>query len=278
MYGCRSLPKLFIELKSISTADHDVLRKRGAEVGKSLWDDEMKKKKKKEENKEENEEEEAKKKERTLIKAFKSEVKGHYWTEQNNRCCYCSKELDKSKNSYDAEHIIDKHYYPQLMFEFNNLAAACKTCNRKKSDSEILVKADRTIKFAPEKSADYLIVHPLLDEWKEFFEYDEIWRILPVAGKAKALKTIELCGINFLNAARLAGCFTEDKAKAEKALEQYYSLESLEEKRAQLDILRALAEEFDLASAKVIVECLESDYSADVKSYEESGVVGAVGD
>lgn len=282
MYGSRPLPKLCKGLISITTVQHDALKKRGAEVGGALWNDEVKKKKKKkkEEQKEEQKEEDekARKKERALIKAFKSEVKSHYWTEQNTRCCYCSKELDKSQNSFDAEHIIDKHFYPQFMFELNNLAAACKTCNRKKLDSEVLVKSDEPIKSVPDKSADYLIVHPLLDEWDDFFKYDSINRIQPVAGKAKALTTIELCGINFLNAARLAGCFTEDKAKAEKALEQYYSLESLEEKRAQLDILKALAEDFNLGSAKAIVECLENDYSAAVKSNEEPRVAGAVGD
>ncbi|MCF5032235.1 hypothetical protein, partial [Pseudomonas syringae] len=43
-----------------------------------------------------------------LVAKFRGEVKGHYYLRQQNMCCYCSKELDAHKGSYDAEHILDK--------------------------------------------------------------------------------------------------------------------------------------------------------------------------
>jgi hypothetical protein len=81
-----------------------------------------------------------------------------------------------------------------------------------------------------------------------------------VEGNAKAARTIDICGITHLNAARLADAFQDaDVVKAEDALRSFFSLPTLDQRLAHLDLLRAMANEFNLAQAQAIVGFLERE-------------------
>ncbi len=194
-----------------------------------------------------------------LVAAFRAEAKKHYYFRQLRLCCYCSKALDKHQATYDAEHILDKDTYPQFMFELENLAAACKTCNGAKSTQSILEDVAPVV-VIPANTESYVIVHPHIDEWGDHLAYDDIGRVIPIIDSIKGKKTIEICGINYLNSARLADHFCPgDNEAAQRALEGYYRVKSKTWKRKYLKLLRTIADDFDLAQAKSIVDLLEAD-------------------
>lgn len=228
-----------VALANIGAADHARLKRLG-EADNQFWDTK----------------DEAHK---ALIAAFKSEVKEYYWRSQARRCCYCSKELEKSKAGYDAEHIIHKNEFPQFMFELANLSVSCKTCNGVKNNKHVLAL---NVSFAvvPRLSREYTIVHPHLDEWSDHFTYDAINRIVPANGSAKGAKTIEICGINYLNAARLADYFLPaDHKTVQKALEGFFRVSSREWKRKYIRILNGLVDEHNFQPAREILGALEAE-------------------
>ena len=61
--------------------------------------------------------------------------------EQDNKCCYCKKELGFDLKQVDIEHILPKSTFSNFTFHVKNLALSCPGCNTKKSnvysDSEI---------------------------------------------------------------------------------------------------------------------------------------------
>lgn len=169
-----------------------------------------------------------------LLRQFRKEIKSHYWFVQGRRCCYCSKELDAHQGSFDAEHILPKVHFPQLMFELVNLAIGCKTCNGRKSNKTIHLGSN-AIAEVPLNSEYYNIVHPHLDDWSEYLSFDEFGRISPISGNAKGIATINICGITFLNAARLADHFHPlFRKQAQKALEVLCGEGTLRVKRRDL--------------------------------------------
>jgi uncharacterized protein (TIGR02646 family) len=194
-----------------------------------------------------------------IVAIFKKEAKAHYYYRQGRMCCYCSKELDAHNGSFDAEHILDKDTYPQFMFRLENIAAVCKTCNGAKSNKHVLapnvVAAD-----IPTDSNDYLLIHPHMDEWNDYLDYDGIGRIVAKPENPKGRETINICGINYLNSARLADHFiVADNEQAEKALDGFFRVNSKAWKLKYIKILRKMVEEFDLAKARAIIEVLEEE-------------------
>lgn len=103
-------------------------------------------------------------------------------------------------------------------------------------------------------------MHPHHDEWGEYLEYDLIGRIVAKTASLKGVNTILICGINYLNAARLAGHFLPGDSKvAEKNLESFLRIKMKPLRVKRLEVLRTMAEEFDLAKAKAIIEKLEQE-------------------
>lgn len=192
-----------------------------------------------------------------LIAKFKAEVKEYYWYQQLRRCCYCSIELAKAQNTYDAEHIIDKGVHPQFMFETSNLAAACKPCNNAKDQAWVLTSTN-TPAAVPPNSEDYSILHPHLDEWYEHFDYDDFERVVAKPG-TKGPETLKVCKIHKLNAARLADHFVGNNKAAEKFFLNFHDASSIEKKQAKLDLIRNLAGQYQLPAATAIVESLEDE-------------------
>ncbi|MEK7432398.1 MAG: retron system putative HNH endonuclease [Cyanobacteriota bacterium] len=123
----------------------------------------------------------------------------------HNKCAYCE--------SFLLNNITIEHYRPKkngyywLGYEWSNLLPTCTTCNNSKGDkfeiSGIRIrepfklngkldlnrcKADCD-EFLNEKP---LIIHPEIDEPKDFFYFDETGSIKPKDENLKAKKTIEI--------------------------------------------------------------------------------------
>lgn len=194
-----------------------------------------------------------------IITKFKSEIKEHYYYEQRRLCCYCSMELAKSKDSHDAEHVIDKGQHPNFMFEYDNLAISCKPCNRTKGQKAVLVTSGKPT-TVPGNSADYTIVHPHLDEWDEHFAYDHFDRVIPLSNSPKGRQTLEVCGIYKLNMARLADKFTKGNKQAEAFFVDFYEESSVEKKRLKIGLLQDLANKYNLPEASAVVGAIQEEF------------------
>lgn len=124
------------------------------------------------------------------IKKF---IKDHYILAQNYTCPYCQQRIEVNHNaSWDAEHIIPKSTHPKFIFEPLNLCVSCKDCNNEKRNKPVLANINR--RTLPTNSADYIIVHPHLDNYNENIKVIEIaGYYLPMTEKGR--KTIETCGL-----------------------------------------------------------------------------------
>jgi uncharacterized protein (TIGR02646 family) len=192
--------------------------------------------------------------------AFKSEVKNHYFWAQGGRCCYCSIELHKSKRSWDLEHMLDQSTHKKFMFALKNLAAACPSCNLYKRDTFPLTDGwkDAEIEDIPYQSADYVLIHPHLDEWDDYLQFDPIGRIEARQGSGKGIRTIEICGISRLNRTRLAMAFGRFGADAEEAMRELDATDDPTTKQEKLSFLKQLAATTGNASATAIVDVLSA--------------------
>lgn len=238
MSNIRAKAVVLMSLKEISDAQHTVLRQAGE------WDSELWLKKGHELT--------------GLVNTFRSEVKGHYYTHQLRRCCYCSKELDRHKASYNADHIIDRSDHPWLMFHMSNIAASCKTCDGRKSNKNVLAHENSFPRSPPEKSEDYLIVHPHLDEWSVHLDFDRFERVVAKGDDPKGKKTIDVCGIRALNNARLANHFSPDKSGvAEDLIEKFFELKRKSRREKLITFLRDLAGTSE--AARLVVDSLQAE-------------------
>jgi uncharacterized protein (TIGR02646 family) len=234
----RAKAKPLTEVGSITLVEHNELKARGA-LDASFWATKELPYK-------------------NQIQSFRQEIKNHYFWQQARRCCYCSFELQNDHSTFDAEHILDQSKHRTYMFEPENMAASCKRCNKKKSIRSPLSDGVSAANGIPKASGDYKIVHPHLDEWDNHLTFDEFDRI--VAIDQKGSETIDLCGISILNVARLCDYFDPSSMQeAEKALRALHVIKSKKKKEEKLQVLRRLADDFNLAKAKALVLELESD-------------------
>lgn len=147
------------------------------------------------------------------VDAFRDEVKDYYYYRQKSRCCYCSAPLKDSARSYDADHILDKSTHPGFMFNPENIAIACPTCNTFKSSKSVLVDELASLTVVPIKSDEYKIVHPHQDEWADHLHFDEIGRVHSIVGSDKGRATVEMCRIDIQNLLILANEFAPEHRK-----------------------------------------------------------------
>lgn len=195
--------------------------------------------------------------EQEIFAKFKAEVKDYYRAEQGFLCCYCSVFLHDDHSTFDAEHIIDKSNHSSIMFELSNLAAACRPCNRAKNRKQVIA-AGVVAPPVPTKDTDYQIVHPHLDNWDDYLEFDEFDRIRAKNQSPKGAFTIRTCKIGGINAARLAIYFGKGRGKAEKSLQQFFRYKQKSKKHAHLDLLRKLARR-GTKDARAIIKRLEQE-------------------
>lgn len=143
------------------------------------------------------------------VAKFKSRIKTYYLFDQRGMCCYCSRNLFPNAKTYDAEHIVDKSSHPQFMFDLDNFGASCVLCNSHKSNKNVLRRPGRPLTRLPRRSADYLLLHPHLDEWDHHLYFDNLGRIKARPGSAKGEQTIAICGINAVNFFHLSMKFSK---------------------------------------------------------------------
>lgn len=125
------------------------------------------------------------------VKPVRKQIKNHYITEQQQKCCYCNVHFPTKHNMvWDAEHVIPRTTEPRFLFEPRNLAIACKDCNCEKSDKEVRVNPG--LARFPDESADYKIVHPHFDDYSTHIRW--IGTLCKPESK-KGIYTIEACGL-----------------------------------------------------------------------------------
>ncbi len=186
--------------------------------------------------------------EKKLVKKFKSELKDYlYTTGQGRYCCYCGIELQSHNATYDIEHVIAKDGRGSVVFHLNNLALSCKVCNTNKG-LKCVTSAPSDADCVWKSSDKYKLIHPQLDSWAAHLELDGFRRVRPKtkSGKAfnKASKTIEICMIERLNAARIADGVVWGKDEKKRWEMFYVSLyvDDKKESRKRAEFLKSLAE------------------------------------
>lgn len=86
---------------------------------------------------------------------------------QDNKCCYCKRELGFDIKAVDIEHILPKSKYEKFTFSPKNLALSCPGCNTSKGAKEVLKKA---IKVYPRSGSNIIIVHAHFDDYNSSIE------------------------------------------------------------------------------------------------------------
>jgi uncharacterized protein (TIGR02646 family) len=100
---------------------------------------------------------------KAIFSDIKENIRDFLRPEQDNKCCYCKRELEFDIKSVDIEHIIPKSQHENFTFNPLNLALSCPGCNTKKGDDNILTK---TIVRYPKHSKNISIIHAHYDDYK----------------------------------------------------------------------------------------------------------------
>jgi hypothetical protein len=101
---------------------------------------------------------------KNVFSDLKNKIRDDLRPKQNNKCCYCKKELGYDIKEVDIEHIIPKATYPDFTFVSNNLALSCPGCNTMKGDQPVLSKQ---IVRPPSHSNHHTIVHAHYDIYED---------------------------------------------------------------------------------------------------------------
>ncbi|MBK6557141.1 MAG: hypothetical protein IPG16_07965 [Comamonadaceae bacterium] len=199
--------------------------------------------------------------EKKLVTAFKKKLKTSLFTRfQGSFCCYCAIELSNHQAKYDLEHVIAKDGRSQVVFALENLALSCGPCNTIKSNKKSTTSPGPDSNAVPIGSVNYLLVHPHYDSWTDFFEIDQYRRVNPKYSgpNLKARNTIEICGIEKLNAIRLAQRFDWVTASAKRHRDWvtfyqdlYASMDPQRSKRLGKFVATLLASKGDPAAANL---------------------------
>ncbi len=120
---------------------------------------------------------------------FKENLKEHMRSVQNNKCCYCKKELFHDIGEVDIDHILSKSKFPKFTFYPLNLALSCRSCNTKKGSKNVLVKSH--IREYPVHGNAYSIVHPNIDDFNEHLAINEGYVFEALTSKGS--HTITVC-------------------------------------------------------------------------------------
>lgn len=139
---------------------------------------------------------------KAIFNTLRSDIRDALRPEQDNKCCYCKKELGHDIKEVDIEHIIPKATYPKFTFEPKNLALSCPACNTIKGDKPVLSKK---IVRHPKHSKNHTIVHAHYDEYNKHILIHDGCVFEPLSKKGS--HTITVCELFRLKV-------VEKKAKA----------------------------------------------------------------
>lgn len=104
---------------------------------------------------------------------LRKEIRNYYRLEQKGICSYCRQTVSiVFATNCHIEHIAPKSIHPEYIFEPKNLCVICSDCNQIKRDQETIGEIPDTIKKKyktkyPDKSEDFLIVHPHFDNYDD---------------------------------------------------------------------------------------------------------------
>ena len=114
------------------------------------------------------------------IRSFKTWIKKYKRTLQDESCCYCLRDTtDEFSLSLDLEHILPKSVFKRNIFDFFNIAVACKRCNMriKKARLDFLNQDlnEYRLKWSYKiyRSSNYKFIHPILDSIYEHLHIEE---------------------------------------------------------------------------------------------------------
>ncbi len=114
------------------------------------------------------------------IKPFKAWIKRQKREIQGESCCYCLRDTtDEFSLSLDLEHILPKSKFEKNIFDFSNIAVACKRCNMRIKQARLdflnLNLDEYRLKWSYKiyKSKNYKFIHPTLDNTYEHIHIEE---------------------------------------------------------------------------------------------------------
>ncbi len=104
------------------------------------------------------------------IASVKTKIRDLHMARHNERCCYCRKNLHGGGHFViDREHVLPKARaaFKLLAYEMWNLGTACKRCNMQYKKNKVDFVVDEVNPAALQTSANYRIIHPNFDLYKE---------------------------------------------------------------------------------------------------------------
>lgn len=187
-----------------------------------------------------------------ILKPYRHpDIQTTLFSSSHQKCCFCES-IPAESGYIEVEHFAPKNKYFNRAFFWKNLLPACKRCNVVKSVHD---------------SIENPIVNPYEDDPSDYFEFDSIQMIPAKTSPSaeKALKTIEVCGLNSPRTYKpradlLVQLYTYKQVLHEKIVElKAASYEKTRQKRIQ-----ALSDSIDLINAL----CLDSQsYSGFVRYF-----------
>ncbi|MBS1053457.1 HNH endonuclease [Gluconobacter kondonii] len=110
------------------------------------------------------------------IKSVKAKLRDLHMARHGDRCCYCRKNLHGGGHFViDREHVLPKSLTAFKLFAYEvwNLGTACKRCNMQYKKDKVDFVVDQTNAAALQTSANYLLIHPNYDLYKEHIRFVE---------------------------------------------------------------------------------------------------------
>lgn len=104
------------------------------------------------------------------LRSAKAKIRHLHLTRHGNKCCYCRFPLHGGGHFVvDPEHVLpkSKDAYRSLAYTVWNLGMSCKRCNMQYKNSKIDFVVDPTAAAAFQDSANYRLIHPNFDLYKD---------------------------------------------------------------------------------------------------------------
>lgn len=140
---------------------------------------------------------------KTTLAEVRSRLRKRLLKQQNYTCAYCRRRISIDLGRNEIDHIVAKAIVGMERFTYErmNLVAACKPCNKNKTDSSVLNVALASNSAYPTGVDDFNWIHPYLHRYSEHISIREGYIFEAVGNKiqkARALAVIESCQLSRL--------------------------------------------------------------------------------